>query len=425
MSIFFSYIFFIAIIFLLARFVFPRNEFVKVLQISFVALIAFSVFGVIVYWSYHNNNEHFLFPDQYYFFIEADRFGKMNDLSEVYNICFTEYKYHELPGTMSLMSTIAYTANNLFDGNSVFLQMAHIVFLSSLIPMFVYSILRNFATVDSAARAAYVWIFCSHLLFLSPWIMRDIHITLLYAVGLAIMFSKFNVWRLVLLMLLIPIIGTLRFENGIFALFMPVLYLYEHCRKSQLAKVSYFILGLLVLVVVGSYLMETLTSIIKNMDNYTTRSLSLAEGLGVHILRLPFGVRHLVQLIYSTIFPFPSWYLVKNAITLPQYIIAIVHIISPIFWFIVCVTVVRAMFVKSLFSKIPYILKLAGLVFIVYILAVSSELNVRRMICMYPILYAFYVIVKDNSSKKWFVYTRRYVLAIYALLAVLYTYLII
>ena len=108
------------------------------------------------------------------------------------------------------------------------------------------------------------------------------------------------------------------------------------------------------------------------------------------------GIRQIASMLFSQFSPFPSWNLAINARNIPQFVIGLIQMTAPAFWFMVWFCVIQIISFKDYRKLLPNILIFSGLAFIVFLLANSSNMNPRRLICMYPVLYLFFVIAKEK-----------------------------
>lgn len=400
MSILFSFFFFLVIIFLLCLILFRDSEQIRACKIAYLSLFSYAVFTCIAYFGFVKEGMFFVYPDQGTFFSESQYLGDFNSLYQIFDACFIHPVYVENSGAYFTFGSIAYIANSYFDGNSIFLQMIHVAFLASLITVFVFRILLFFVAETSAYRGTICYAFCSYIFYFSPWLLRDIHIALLYAIGLSILFSEFKVYRLIILCVLLFLTLFFRLENGLFMVFMPLLYLYEQTKRNKILHYSFIILLLVVGVIISSVIFSQLLFLQGSFERYveyTQNSAEESSGLGKYIFRLPSGIKQLVSVLYSQITPFPSWTMALQATNLFQFLTGCIQMIAPAFWFLVWFCVVKAMYALEEYRKgLPPILLYSGLAFLLFLFANSSNIMPRRLFCMYPVLYLFFVIAREK-----------------------------
>lgn len=397
------YIFFFLSCFCISYVIFDTTPQKKIaLKIFSFSSFLYFFFSLLVYWGYViNNNSFFQYPDQESFYEMSQYLGGLPNVKSIYNNCFADQIYLALTenqGAYFYFGLISYFANHYLGGNSVLFQILNVSFLAALIPVFIFRILISFVSLRRAFLSSIIFVFCSYIFYYSPWILRDIHIALLYSIGLSILYTSFKVYRLLLLCVLSFITFYFRAEHGLFMLFMPLLYVYEQTKKNKI--VHYSLIGISIVIIMGLsiIIIPEIMAIQKTLNSYQEFTQDAAEegGLGKYIYRLPMGLKEIVAVLYSQISPFPSWGGITNAKNFPQLIIGLVQIIAPAFWFIVWFCVVQILRYKDYRDLLPNILIFSGLAFLAFLIANSSNINPRRLICMYPVFYIFYVIAKEN-----------------------------
>ncbi len=374
------------------------------MRIFSISLVTYIIFGIIAYYSYVNNDGFFLYPDQNGFFKASEYLGSLPDISSIFKVCFYSNIYIENKLAYFYFGIVGYFANNFLEGNTVFIQIINMSFLSSLIHIFILKILYSFVPINKAYRHTLVFIFLSYVFYYSPWLLRDIHISLVYAMGLSILFGKFSLKNFLILLLLTVITLFLRMEHGIFFMFIPLLYIYEKVKnKKFVLYLFYFAVSLLLFAYIKIIItkMSYISDLMKRYSEFTQNEAN-TEGLGVKLLQLPFGIKHIACLLYSQISPFPSWYGVVNGKDIFQITIGLVQMLAPFYWFIVWYTIVKSLLIKSFKKNIPSILVITFLITILFLLVNTANGNVRRIMCMYPVIYTIYVYSKykmPNETK--------------------------
>lgn len=308
------YIFFFLSCFCISYVIFDTTPQKKIaLKIFSFSSFLYFFFSLLVYWGYViNNNSFFQYPDQESFYEMSQYLGGLPNVESIYNDCFTDQIYLALTenqGAYFYFGLISYFANHYLGGNSVLFQILNVSFLAALIPVFIFRILISFVSVRRAFLSSIIFVFCSYIFYYSPWILRDIHIALLYSIGLSILYTPFKVYRLLLLCILSFVTFYFRAEHGLFMLFMPLLYVYEQTKKNKI--VHYSLIGISIVIIMGLsiIIIPEIMAIQKTLNSYQEFTQDAAEegGLGKYIYRLPMGLKELVAVLYSQMSPFPSW----------------------------------------------------------------------------------------------------------------------
>lgn len=366
-------------------------------KIFSISLVVYSLYSIIVYSETISRGEFLLYSDQEWFYQVSQELGGLNNIQEIFKRCFIYREHIETEGAYFYMGVLSFIANKFFSGNSIIFQMLNVVFLASLINIFVYRILLFFIEYKNAFKYALIYVFGSYIFFYSPWLLRDIHIALLYAIALTLLFSSFKVYKLFLFIPIILITVEFRFEHGVFLMIFPFLYVYDKIKDSKKMLFFTIILFCSGILYFSSFIISNLSNIFMAMENYEEFTIEQAEetgGLGRYIFYLPIGVRQIVSVIYSQMSPFPSWNLLLSAKSLPDIIIGIIAMISPIYWFIVWYIVITNYVSNK--GRFQAILKYSGIILVCFLFANSGNMTIRRIICMYPVIYLFYCVIKEN-----------------------------
>lgn len=423
------YLFFILSCFCISYIIFDTIvERKKALKIFLLSSLLYFIFALFAYWAYAiNNNSFFQYPDQENFYEMSQYLGRLPNLKSIFDGCFTDQVYlilTENQGAYFYLGITSYFANHCLGGNNVLFQILNVSFLAALIPVFVFRILTTFVSVKRAFKSTIVFVFCSYIFYYSPWILRDIHIALLYTIGLSLLYSSFKFYRLLVLCVLAFITFYFRVEHGLFMLFMPLLYVYEQTKGSKIVRYSLITIGVVIMLCLSVLIIPDIMAFQGTLERYqhTTQAVAEEGGLGKHIYRLPTGIKELVIILYSQMFPFPSWNLVADAKDFPQLIICLTQMIAPTFWFVVWFCVIQIIRFKDYRKSLPNILILSVLIFLFFLLANSSNINPRRLICMYPVLYIFYVMAKERYPF-YIVKNQKRGLGIYFMLCIAYLFM--
>ncbi|MGQ1909310.1 hypothetical protein ACT3CE_05935 [Marinifilum sp. RC60d5] len=368
---------------------------IKAMQLFFISLSVFSVYVAIIYWGYLTRGSRFISLDEQHFFGIAQSLGEKPSISSIYKVCF-KYRIHiENEGAHFYRGFLAYIANNYLCGNSPLIQYMNSAFVASLCSIYLYKIIKQYIPTKESFKYVLVYVVCSYLILSGGKITRDVQINFLYIWGLSILFSSFSIRKLILLVGIVLITIQFRLEHGLFMAFMPVLYIYEKSKERENFKYVRKFLIVLILIVgifVASVVIVYIQAIMSTMEGYVEFTSGLTEqgGLAKYLLRLPVGIKQLVIVIYSQISPFPSWNQLLDSNNIFESIDGFIEMISPFFWFIVCFGTVKYIWVKEYRKNIPTMLLYTGIVFIIFLFANTSNMNPRRLVCMYPVLYLIF-----------------------------------
>lgn len=423
-----SYIVYILIGVIISLSIFRNDEDrIKAMQLFFISLGIFSVYVAIIYWGYLTRGSWFISPDEQHFFGIANSLGEMSSISSMYKVCF-KYRIHiENEGAHFYRGFLAYIANNYLCGNSPLIQYMNSAFIASLCPIFLYKIIKQYIPTKESFKYVLVYVVCSFLILSSGKITRDVQINFLYVWGLSILFGSFSIRKLLLLLGIVLITMQFRLEHGLFMAFMPVLYIYEKSKEKKNFKyVRKLLIVLIVLVgvAVASVVIVYIQAILSTMEGYVelTRNSADQGGLGKYLLRLPLGIKQVAIVFYSQISPFPSWNSLLESKNIFESIAGFIEMISPFFWFIVCFGTAKYIWVKEYRNNIPTMLMYVGILFISFLFANTANMNPRRLVCMYPVLYLIFCYGYHNYPK---FFRNNVIISIFAYIGLCVLYLFI
>lgn len=378
---------------------FQRKDLFTLYNVSFLFYI---IFGFLAYLSYTQIDGYFIFSDQIKFYDLGDELGNLSSVSEIFQMCFIERIHLINEGILFLFGILAYFAN-LFDGNSVLFQILNVTYFGIIINLFVYKTLLFYSKRNLALKYSIYYSLFTYVICFSPWILRDIHIALFFAIAIYIVHLPFSIKRFIYLLILQIVVLEFRLVSGAAFVFFPLIYIYLKTQKSNNKFIYYtFLVLIIALMSIKNYdsIIRTYDTISGGYQSYSKYSLVVAEdqgGLGAKLLVLPNGLKQFAILIYSQISPFPPWDQLFKAKTFLQFIFGIIFMISPVFWgFVVYVVTFNMKKYYKLLSSLHVFLLLF---FIIFLLGNSSNLNLRRVICVYPILYFIFIFFISKMSK--------------------------
>lgn len=383
-----------------------KNEDVNnLLIILFVTFPLYLFYVLLVNANYVESNSFFLYPDQYGLFQDSEDLGNNKSIIKIYQLCFIDRIHYEMEGFYFLMGVISYISNTFFDGNSVLLQSMHISFLAILTNLLMYKFLKNNEVQRNILKYTITYAILSPIFFYSPWILRDIHIAFLFMVGLVLISSKFSFKKLLLLLFIIFLVFEFRVENGLFMIIFVPYYIIFKARSHRYFKFATFSF-VIIFIISLPFLVELLIPKFKNtitlLENYETYTLESLEnqGLGKYLYRLPFGLKHIAIVLYSQITHFPPWAIIEISQTPYQILIGIISLVKSVFWSLLFILSVISLFSKNARKILNKNLILLLLFFILYLFLNSSNINDRRLLAMYPILFLYIGNLNLKISKK-------------------------
>jgi len=231
--------------------------------------------------------------------------------------------------------------------------------------------------------------------YYSPWILRDVPIAFFYAVAIYLTHTKFRPVVFIYYTILVLITIEFRLEHGLFLLVFPFIYIYiNRASNVVISKLWPFIFVLSMAVFIGVFyiFIEEFTNSMETLrkyDDYTIESLN--DGFGAQLYKFPNGVRQLLVSLHSQVTPLPPWAGISLERSTLIVITSLVQMINTIYWSYIFIFSVYALFSRFVRGKLSQSLWIFVIVFILFLLVNSANMNVRRILGVYPILFLVYV----------------------------------
>lgn len=329
--------------------------------------------------------DYFYAADSIYFFEISNYFGNLSTLYAIGDSAFNEFESSDFKAFAFLMGIVAYTSEFLDQNNIIVQKLIPVFFSAALIPF-----LYNLAVAKFPERTALVMTFVygifSYSLFYSAVLIRDQPINFLFIILIYLVAGNSSLKKIPLFLVLIFLIYLFRPEHGIFSVVFLIafLFLYLIKEKSQHRFIPFFIFVAVGIAILSVQFEQYITILTDTSASYLEHSLSesASSSLGLALLKLPWGIKHLSAGLFSQIIPFPFYLnLDKNGLGFSSLSIA------ALFWFGVWVLIFIAIFTKKLRRQIS--LEYWFLFIIGVILISSNYVNVdtRRVMAVYPIFF--------------------------------------
>jgi hypothetical protein len=371
-------------------------------EISFIFTISLSVIllGVLVKWI-GNIDNYINFSvstnDQYKFFTESLNGEHASSIYSIFNDCIIDNIHWENGGYYFYIKTIAYLSKNYFDGNNLFVQQLASAIPAALSSIFIYLICSLYVDSKKTSKYTLLFVLLSPLCISSFNLHRDILIALFYFIVIYLWLSKpFSIKYLVTQCILALILFYLREQHGFFAIIFIFLSLYHSSTTKK------WIYGLLISPLIIHFGMSLYDTILLNYSDtvgyYTQfREDALANidsGIGRYVYQLPLGLKQLAQVIIIHL-KFPPWLQITDANNVYETIIGCWNLVVRVFWFYVFSLVITHMSKKN-WVKLPSKIKTSLIIYLLFIILSSSNLDERRTICVFPMLFIAYIYLKEN-----------------------------
>ncbi|HET8573177.1 MAG TPA: hypothetical protein VFL76_04830 [Edaphocola sp.] len=314
--------------------------------------------------------------------------------SGIWITVFSDFKNSGFPLFAAINGTIYKTIDLSPYWGVLFLKL-NVAFVGCFVPGVVYLLCcRLSENYGKSFTASIAYGTLSVVLFYSVGLMRDIHIALIYAIGIYIITGNgVSIKKYIILMILGVAAYFIRIENGLFFLAFIAAWSIQSGGKYKIAMIFFAILCLAYLIYwIGgiSTIIDTATA---TADIYQGRAGVYANtgSLGMKLNKLPIPFNYLAKSAFGQIDPFPFWARMVKQQTVVRKLFFVPEAVAGLFWFYVWL---RLLFnfrrTIAFFARYKYAFGLA----LLYIIMVSvGQANPRRLMAVYPMIYLcfFYI----------------------------------
>lgn len=319
--------------------------------------------------------------------------------------------------------TLSYVGNKFLGGATVYFMTLFQTMFGILSIMVLYNIM-----VERYGKTAYryVLIYASFSFFLlySNFIIRDIVIAYFFMEAIRILLKKYKVYNVFMLAILALATAGIRLQSGLFLFSFLIVYVYIKIRKTRFKKLANTLLVLSLLIIVGvvlsSSFYERTMQVVETRQEGTAERVAENHGLFSYFSNLPPGIKQLVLLFYTQICPFPPYSHLFAATTFSQALIGLSVCVHAVFWYLVSYTLICSMVIRKTY-KFFSLNEICLLVLsAIYIMALTSQPDIRRMIPVYPVIYILYIKSKNMISPIWINKTKSRLVFTYLCLLIAY-----
>lgn len=393
-------------------------------RLHFFYLIAF----FFVLYSLIIITSHFLlirdpFMDTYVDVDEHTFLGSAFDLkkyhySGIWLTVFADFKNSGFSLFAAINGTI-YKAINLSPYWAVLFLKLNVAFVGCLVPGVMYLLCCRVSENNRKSFiASMAYGALSVVLFYSVGLMRDIHIALIYAIGIYIITGKrVSIKKYIILIILGIAAYFIRIENGLFFLAFIAAWSIQSGGKYKMAMIFFAILCLAYLIYWIGGINTIIDTATATADIYQGRTNVYANtgSLGMKLNKLPIPFNYLAKSAFGQIDPFPFWARFVKQQTLVRKIFFLPEAISGLFWFYVWLRILFN-YKKAIVFFIRY--KYAFGLALLYIIMVSiGQANPRRLMAVYPMIYLCFFYIDNRVFRlKELIYA----IALYGLLLTVY-----
>lgn len=366
----------------------------SIVFIYFFATLCFGVFTIITHVSIISN------PDQDVFLtIDSGTFNQVgqdvasNKWDEFIPFITSQILYSDFY-LFSYLLGVLYKLTDLLGGTSPILLCK---LLGTTIGALTVALTYLCVTVVKGTQPpilSFIWfILFSPLIENASVLMRDIYICFFYIWIFYYVLEENSKKRVLKIFLLLLLCTLVRPENGIFALAFLFLVWYESIRGWSGGK-KVIIYSILIFLILGA--LAIIIPIIEQvLINYQIKDLAAASSssFGVVLKSLPFPLNVFVPAIFSQIMPFPFWFNIGRPYGGEW---TILSIFSSFYWIAIWSVIIWILIKKwtDLWHNNRIVLMSLGVAIIYICMTAYGEVNVRRIMGVYPIIFVFYCAYK-------------------------------
>lgn len=372
------------------------------LKLFFIVFSVYTVFAILHYLGFYYDYYNFEvdWRDEYKFFSRSQMYEKV-PLSQIWQDCFVHRVHIENEGYNFYIAALSSIAHSLFDGNHLLYQFLGTTLCASLLSILMYRFLLIYVDHKAAYKYALVFLLISVFLQYSISLLRDIFIAFFFLWGFIIVSQKFTVKGLIGLIVLALIIGQFRYEHGFFFVIFILYYLYQKFPKY---RTLFVVVSVIVAVISSTFIFEHISKLSRTLSRYSVfteeSALSKDDSIGRMIWLLPTPIREIVTLINSQIQPFPAWVGFENSKNIFDGIVSFHKMLYPFFWFSIMFALVKWVIVEKMYKVLSSELILLSLIALIFLIGNTSNMILRRIMCVYPIFYLIYVMLRETHISK-------------------------
>lgn len=284
-------------------------------------------------------------------------------------------------------------SNNYLDGASIFtLTYIHTIFgiFSSIL---VYRLMLIFFNPHSSYKYTLTFALLSPFLVYSTVILRDIIIAFLYLLVFDIVLREFKISRIVPILLIIILVTGCRLYSGLFLITFLLYYIYKGISHTKYANILIVVGAIVLFGIVSQYVLgsDIMNQSKEEIEGYVEYDADRSTGFSAKLAGLPTGAKELALSIYSQVHPFPFYDLMKLAYNVPTFILAIVKSISVLWWYFIFYGLCYALIIKNKLRAYNILDYMIFVIIAIYIVLNSTQIDVRRIMTVYPLIYLYYI----------------------------------
>lgn len=294
-------------------------------------------------------------------------------------------------------------ANNQLTGASViYLTLINTLFGVLSIGA-VYRIMLKVLPATKAYRYALLFALLSPFHFYSVSCVRDIIIACIYAHTIEIILGDFKVKKLALLLVFFVLAWGVRLYSGLFLATFIAYYIFCVAFKRDLGKYAVIGVSALLLLIILPQINQTevYTLSVQELESYEDydKVNASSSSLARQLTSLPPVVKQVALFIHAQMMPFPPFNSVPLIKNMSHAYMELLVITYEIFWFIIAFSLIYMLLFRGCGGRLTFNDWVLIGIYIIFILLNTAQLDVRRIMAIYPLLLYYYVKVKFDYLK--------------------------
>lgn len=397
-----------------------RNYCAKLL----LAVGATYIFSSLFFASSFEGGKYFLMvdPTQYFQLLNMTHLD-INPLDRLF-ACYVLLNDHDELHELFVRYCIIFANNSLSGASVLYLTLINALFGVLSIGA-VYRILLKVLPSNKAYRYALLFALLSPFHFYSVSFVRDIIIACIYAHTFEIVLGEFKVKNLLLLLVFFLLAWGVRLYSGLFLTTFIVYYI--SCVAFGRALGKYAVIGVsaILLLIALPQINQTkiYTLSVQEIEGYEDfdKANASSSSLARQLLSLPPVIKQVALFTFAQIAPFPPFNSVPLIKNISHAYMVILVVIYEVFWFIIAFSLIYMLLFRSGGARLGFKDWVLVGIYIVFILLNTAQLDVRRIMVIYPLLMYYYLKVRFDYLKNVRIYEiHRNVGIIYVALLLLY-----
>ena len=411
--------------FMIVLFVKSGKERIEMTTAMLMSFVVFTIAAILQYFDYVADYGNFAKEgnDNYFFYITSMEGEGASSIGKLFNKTVIQNIHYENGGYFFYIKTLAYLAWLHADGNNILLQQLGTVLPSILSSVVLYAILSKYCPANKTFGYTCSFMVLSPLILHSVGIHRDAMVALLYFILIYLWLCKdFSLKVGVLQVLFAYVLYFFREQHGLFALSFVVVSSISTRKQPRLV---YVIAVMVLIAIIGVTKLSNMlsTSLMETNEFYedlrSDHLSGLSIGIGRYIYMLPSPIKEIAQISFLQL-RFPPWLTLSEANNFPAVILGLLSFAVAFYWFFVFSVTLVSLVMKG-YRCLPTKLILGLLLLFAFLFLNSANLDSRRVVCMYPLMFIPFVYYKEYILQEYTIaaFKRNYVL-IYMSICFLY-----